>query len=275
MLNHYYMDVGLHWVAVVLYIGATVANSAGVIFQKPRAEKAGNALVMTGLVAHSVALAYRWITSGHGPYMVRYEVLSSDAWLALVLFLLFKARYPKIRSASLVIFPAIFLLIGCGLFLDPAAQKLPPSLQSIWLIFHVTFYKIALGTLLIALAFAILYLLKMKAASHRYAMLPSLHDIDTYAYRFTGFGFIFWAIAMLAGSIWAYQSWGRFWGWDAIESWSLITWALFGVYLHLRRFFGWHGEKAAWMFIVCFAVSIMTLFFTPLLATSIHAEYFR
>jgi cytochrome c-type biogenesis protein CcsB len=269
------IETGVQWGAVALYVAATIGNCVGVIFRKPAAEKLGYRLAAAGLVVHGAALLFRWVGTGHGPYIVRYEILSSHAWLTLLLFLVFKARYPRIRPASLVVFPAVFLLIACGLFLDPTSQQLPPSLRSIWLIFHVMFYKIALSTLIIALAFAVFYLLKQGAAPGRYAMLPPLEEIDTYAYRFTGFGFIFWAIAMLAGSIWAYQSWGRFWGWDAIETWSLITWLLFGLYLHLRRFFGWQGARAAWLFLCCFAVSILTLFFTPDLATSIHAEYFR
>ena len=103
--------------------------------------------------------------------------------------------------------------------------------------------------------------------------LPDLDTIDTYAYRFVGFGFIFWAIAVLTGSIWAYQSWGRFWGWDPVETWSLITWISFGIYLHLRRFYGWKGEKAAYFFIACFFISVISLFFTPYLESSIHSGY--
>jgi ABC-type transport system involved in cytochrome c biogenesis permease subunit len=80
---------------------------------------------------------------------------------------------------------------------------------------------------------------------------------------------------MLAGSIWAYQSWGRFWGWDPVETWSLITCLLFGVYLHLRRFFQFQGTRAAWFFIFCFMVSLLAIFVMSHLGTSIHSQYFK
>jgi ABC-type transport system involved in cytochrome c biogenesis permease subunit len=80
---------------------------------------------------------------------------------------------------------------------------------------------------------------------------------------------------MLAGSIWAYQSWGIFWNWDPVQTWSLVTWAVFGIYLHLRRFFAWSGERAAWLFVFCFALTLVSLFLTPLFESSIHAEYFK
>lgn len=269
------VDITLHWCAVLLYVGATILNTYGVIFEKNKLERTGFFLVLLGLTVHSAALLYRWSVADHGPYISKYEVLSSNAWVALVLFLIFRRSFPRIKPSSIVIYPAVFLLIAIGLFLSPDIKKVPPTLNSIWLVVHVIFYKISLGTLIIALAFSFFYVLKKKTILRWTLKLPELSVMDSFAYRFAGFGFIFWAIAMLAGSIWAFQSWGRFWGWDPIESWSLVTWIFFGIYLHLRRFFGWQGEKAAWFFFLCFLMSLLALFFTPLIDSSIHSEYFK
>lgn len=269
------IDVSLHWAAVVVYAAATVINSYGMIFKREGAERTGYYAAAAGLLVHGVAIIYRWSYSGHGPYMVRYEVFSSDAWVALFFFLLFARFFPKIRPASIFVFPATFLLIALGLFFNPEVRKLPPSLKSIWLVLHVTFYKIALGTILIALALSVFYVLKRRKNTGWLERLPDTETLDVYAYRFVGFGFVFWAIAMLTGSIWAYQSWGRFWGWDPIETWSLITWLSFGVYLHMRRLFGWRGKKSAYFFILCFLLALVSVFFVPLLESSIHEGYFR
>jgi ABC-type transport system involved in cytochrome c biogenesis permease subunit len=80
---------------------------------------------------------------------------------------------------------------------------------------------------------------------------------------------------MLTGSIWANNAWGRYWGWDPVETWSLITWLLFGAYLHARRFYGWKGRKAAWLLVICFGLALMSLFGTSLITRSIHSVYFR
>jgi len=269
------IDIGLHWLAVTFYVMATIANVSGLIFLRPNHESRSYQLIITGLVIHAVALVYRWVLSGHGPYLAKYEVLSSCAWVSLVLFLVYRRFYPWLRQGSIVVFPASFLMIAIGLFTNPALKKLPPTFTSIWLVFHIGFYKIALATLLIALAFSIFYILQQRASYSWLSKLPAPDLTDIIAYRFAGFGFIFWAIAMLAGSIWAYQSWGRFWGWDPIETWSLITWIFFGVYLHLRRFFAWYGERAACLLIVCFALSIVALFFAGSFTGSIHAAYFQ
>lgn len=269
------IDVSVHWIAVVVYVLATISNVWGVVFTKKKAVQWSYLLACLGLAIHGLVLLYRWVITGHGPYMARYEILSSNAWVLLVLFFVFAKVYPKIKPASIVVFPATFLLIALGLFFNPEMTRMPPSMRSIWLVLHVLFYKISVATILVALAFSLILILKTRTSHKWLERLPSLDVVDIYAYRFAGFSFVFWAIAMLAGSIWAYQLWGRFWGWDPVETWSLITWGAFGMYLHLRRFFGWKGERAAYFYLLCTFVSIVALYFTPLLETSIHSEYFR
>ncbi|OGW25042.1 MAG: cytochrome C biogenesis protein ResC [Nitrospirae bacterium GWC2_42_7] len=275
MNNPLFIDRAIHWLAVIIYVAASIVNTYGLIFRKERSEQTAYYIIVTGLFVHGIAIVYRWTIAGHGPYMVRYEVLSSNAWVALSTFLVFSRFFPKIRSASIFMFPAVFLLIALGLFFNPEVTKLPPSLKSIWLVLHVVFYKIAFGTILIAFALSVFYILRNRTKIKWSERFPDNETLDIYAYRFAGFGFTFWSIGMLAGSIWAYQSWGRFWGWDPVETWSLITWISFGIYLHLRRFFEWKDEKAALLFIFCFILSLISLFFIPILESSIHSEYFK
>lgn len=267
--------VGLTWCAVLCYVAATVANTWGIVFGKEKPERLSYFGVAAGLAIHTVAIVWWWRAVGHGPYMAQSEVLSSDAWIVMVLFLGFSRLYPRIRPASIIVFPTAFLLLALGLFYNPGIRTLPPTFRGIWLVIHIGLYKVALATLLIAFAFSVFYLRKFRGKGRWLERLPELPVIDVYAYRFAGFGMIFWTIGMLAGSIWAHQSWGRFWGWDPVETWSLITWLIFGVYLHLRRFFAWNGRRAAWLFIGCFMVSLVSLFITSHMSTSIHVEYFR
>jgi ABC-type transport system involved in cytochrome c biogenesis permease subunit len=190
------------------------------------------------------------------------------------LFLILRA-YPRIRATSLLVLPAAFLLLALAMFYNPGIRTLPATFRSVWLIIHIGLYKISLATLVIACACSIFYLLKKKKNSGWLQQLPAMEILDVYSYRFAGFGFIFWTIGMLAGSIWAYQAWGRFWGWDPTETWSLITCLMFGGYLHLRRFFNWHGAAAAWLLIGCFLTALLSLFGMATLSGSIHSEYFK
>jgi cytochrome c-type biogenesis protein CcsB len=167
-------------------------------------------------------------------------------------------------------------MMAFGLFMSPEIRRLPPSLRSIWLIIHVTFNKLAAGAIIIALGTSVLYLLKEKRQDRDfYKRLPSLDALDAYSYKFIGFGFIFWSITIAAGAIWANEAWGRYWGWDPIETWSLITWLLYGLYLHARYFLKWQGRKAALLMVVCFVFSVLTIFIIPFVVESLHSEYFR
>ncbi|GFO60524.1 cytochrome c biogenesis protein ResC [Geomonas silvestris] len=276
IINPIALYTGGTWCAVLFYIVATLCNVYGVLFRNGTVERRSFIPLWIGLLVHSSVMAYWWSVVGHGPYMAPSEVLTSDAWMAVCLYLVCLKPYPKVRPASVVVFPMTFLLLALAMFYNPGIRTLPATFSSIWLIIHIGLYKIALATLLIALAFSLFYLLRQRPSPAPWLMrLPEIGQLDVYAYRFAGFGFVFWTIGMLAGSIWAYQSWGRFWGWDPVETWSLVTWMLFGIYLHCRRFFRISGKAAAGFFILCFVVSLVSLFVTSHMNTSIHAEYFR
>jgi ABC-type transport system involved in cytochrome c biogenesis permease subunit len=262
------------WIVVGLYAVGSVTNVFGVIFQRPRVERASSWPVGVGMALHAAAILVWWRVVGHGPYMAPSEVMSSDAWVALAVFFVFRRVFPRIRPASVVVFPLAMLMLALGVFYNPGVRSLPPTFASVWLVFHIGFYKIALGTLLVALAFSV-FLLRKGSSAGWVARLPDALTLDLYAYRFAGFGFVFWGVAMLAGSVWAYNAWGRYWGWDPVETWALITWLLFGLYLHLRRFYRWRGRRAAWLLVLCFVVSLVSLFVTSHMASSIHAEYFK
>lgn len=267
--------VGLHWAAVILYAAGTLLAVYGSFFDKPRLERVGHGIIWPGIALHAVGLGLWWRITGHGPYVDRFEVLSSYAWVLVAGFAIFARFFPRIRTAAIVVYPATFLMVAVGIFAQPEVRQLPPTFRGIWLVLHIVFYDVAFCAVVVALAFSVFYMMKSRGRLARLKSLPELPVIDLYAYRFAGFGFVFWAIGMLAGSIWAYQSWNIFWNWDPVQTWSLVAWVLFGIYLHLRRFYGWQGEKAARLFIVCFAVVLFSLFLTPVIEDSIHAGYFK
>ena len=264
-----------NWAVVVVYILATVANVSGVLFRHERLELGSYRIAGCGLTMHSIVIAYWWTVVGHGPYMTPNEVLSFDAWVIMACFFMFLRVYPRIKPVSILAFPGTFLLLALSLFYNPAIRTLPATFRSIWLFIHIGFFKISFATLVIGCALAILYLLKKRKDSGWLQQLPPVETLDMYSYRFAGLGFIFWTTGMLSGSIWAYQSWGRFWGWDPTETWSLITCLMFGAYLHLRRFFQWKGTRPAWFFIACFIISLVSLFGMTTLSNSIHYDYFK
>jgi ABC-type transport system involved in cytochrome c biogenesis permease subunit len=174
-----------------------------------------------------------------------------------------------------VVLPVATLLIALGLYSNPAIRELPPTLRSTWLVFHISFAKLAAGAFLLSVASSALLLLDPGATAPWRARLPSAGALDGYAVRFVTFGFLFWTCAIAAGAIWAHQSWGRYWGWDPIETWSLVTWLAYGSFLHARLFFRLAPRTIAGWVIACFAVFVLTALLLPFLRPSIHSAYFQ
>ncbi len=69
--------------------------------------------------------------------------------------------------------------------------------------------------------------------------------LDNLSYRVLGLGFPLLTIGILSGAVWANEAWGSYWSWDPKETWALLTWLVFAIYLHTRLTKGWEGRKPA------------------------------
>jgi cytochrome c-type biogenesis protein CcsB len=148
------------------------------------------------------------------------------------------------------------------------ALPLVPSLQSNWLMMHVSMMMISYATLIVGSLLSILYLfftflnknnndssisivenvnsisfLNLKQINN--SKLSLLDIVDTWSYRIIGLGFPFLTIGIISGAVWANEAWGSYWSWDPKETWALITWLVFAIYLHSRLIKGWQGKQAA------------------------------
>ncbi len=275
-MTTFQIEITFHWAAVALYAIGTGAFAHAVIFRHPERLRWGMWATALGLIPHSAALILRWVITGHGPYMMKYEVLSSNAWIASAMLLLVVWRKKNLAPAAPLVLPVIILMMGFGLFSNPEARDLPPTLRSIWLVFHVIFCKLAVGAFILSSGSAAALLRRLAKRPHPLPeWLPAADVLDAYVVWFVGFGMIFWTTAIIAGAIWANQSWGRYWGWDPIETWALVMWLCYGILLHARRFMKLSPMATAWGTLLCFGVSILSIFILPSLISSLHDSYFQ
>lgn len=101
--------------------------------------------------------------------------------------------------------------------------------------------------------------------------LPSPARLDELAYKTILFAFPFLTLLILTGAIWAYYAWGRYWGWDPKETWSLVTWIVYSIYLHVRLTHGLEGRWPAAIAVVGFGVVIFTYLGVNILLSGLHA----
>ena len=135
----------------------------------------------------------------------------------------------------------------------------------------------AFGAYVLSTASAVLYLLKRKnlelgVVNPSYERFPSVDRLDELTFRYVVFGFIMDTIMIGAGAIWAKDLWGSYWSWDPVETWSLVSWLIYGLTIHLRVTFGWREQKLAWLVIAALSTVIITFFGINLVVnSSLHA----
>lgn len=216
------------------------------------------AFVVLALAMVTFYLVVRAIETGHGPFANQHEFAISFVWGILVAHLLFVARF-RLRVLALVVMPIAALLLVYGMNLDTSVRPLVPALHNdLMLTTHVIFAVLGYGAACVAFASAVLWLVhpKLRKIPH----MPKRDVLDEVGYRAAVFTFPLLTIMIALGSYWANVAWGRFWGWDPKETASLVTWLLYGAYLHARVAHGWNGKRAAWLLVIAFAAVLFTYF---------------
>jgi cytochrome c-type biogenesis protein CcsB len=265
-------EIMLMWASVTLYTIGAITFVFWAVFKLEKVVWAALWISLAGLVPHGIAIGIRWAQTGHAPYLGFYEVVSSYAFAAVVALGIIAWIRPQMRVAGIAIMPIAVLMIGGAMLAPKSPLELTPTLASYWLTIHVTFAKLSYSSFIAAFAIALVYLLRERRPEVL-AKLPAQSVLDDLAFRFVAVGFIFLSVMIVAGAIWANEAWGRYWAWDPIETWSLISWIVYAAYLHTRLTLGWKGSKAAWFAVIALPVMVFTLIGVPIAYNSIHGAY--
>jgi cytochrome c-type biogenesis protein CcsB len=266
------MQTIMFWGAATFYAVATALFFIGMAFDKEWGTRWGGKAAFAGLIPHAAAIGLRWAEVGHGPYSSRYEVISGNAFTLVAIYLIATLAYRQIRMIGVFVLPAAFLLMGWSVSTFGVKGEVPIIFKSYWLFLHIGFAKAFGASLIIATGCAVAYLIKFHSPA-RLVNLPEIERLDLYAYQFMLISFLFLGVMIIAGSLWAHQSWGRYWGWDPIETSSLATWLSFGIILHFRVLHRWSGGRMAWLTLVAFLFGMTTLYVVTLFVPTIHNAY--
>ncbi len=103
------------------------------------------------------------------------------------------------------------------------------------------------------------------------AFLPSADRLDGLMYKLAGVTFAGLALLLITGAVWANESWGRYWGWDAKEVGALVAWLTYAGFLHSRIAYGWRGRRSAFFAVVAFLFVIFTYLGVSYLLPGLHS----
>lgn len=226
--------------------------SPGRVATAARANAIGTALLVLGLVLTVVATIARGLAAGRTPWSNMYEftvvgvVATVGAYLALVM----RPRTRPLLAAGAWVAATAALFLGLALtVLYTPAAGLIPVLDSAWLVIHVAAAIVAGGLFTVGAVMSVLHLtqLRRERRSHAAAHSWPAETLEQAAQTAYTIAFPIWTFAVIAGAIWAENSWGRYWGWDPKETWAFITWVCYAAYLHAQATGGWRGKKASWL----------------------------
>jgi cytochrome c-type biogenesis protein CcsB len=235
-----------------------------------------------GTLAHVVAVVTRGLAVHRAPWGNMYEFITALTCVAAIFFCYVLVRY---RAWALGVFVMGTVVVALGLaraLINTPAGPLVPALQSYWLSIHVTALTLATGIFFVAAVLGIMYLVaeryrkrvaagKAEPGNGLIARIPSAAQLDKLTYRTAVFGFSVWTFGVIAGAIWADQAWGRYWGWDPVETWAFITWVIYAAYLHARATAGWRGARAHYIQLLGFASLVVNMLVVQVFITGMHS----
>nr|YP_009400574.1 cytochrome c biogenesis protein [Vanilla aphylla]BAX88187.1 cytochrome c biogenesis protein [Vanilla aphylla] len=210
-------------------------------------------------------LIIRWISSGHFPLSNLYESLIFLSWSLSIIHMIPYFLNQK-NDFSTITTPSVILTQGfsTSVLSNEMHQSaiLVPALQSQWLMMHVSMMLLSYTALLCGslLSIALLVITFRKNIIFLFKEMKSFYEkeglfrnfykyqliqrLDYWSYRVISLGFTCLTIGILSGAVWANETWGSYWNWDPKETWAFITWAIFAIYLHIRKNSKCQGQSA-------------------------------
>lgn len=266
------LETVFFWIAVAFYGITSALFIFAFVFKNERIIQRVHLLVLASFLSHTAAILARWHAVGNLPVAGDYENALGLVWFIVLFFLYVSFRYPSLKAIGVAVLPFSLLLLGYASTRVPLLAPMAASVRSFWLYIHVLFAWLAFGSYTISFGLGVIYLLKERnSAKSFYGRFPDLTRLDELMFRYLVFGFVTDAVMIGSGAIWAKSLWGNYWSWDPVETWSLVTWLIYGVAIHLRVTMGWRGRRLAWMLIFAIIGMIISFFgINIMVKTSLH-----
>jgi len=223
-------------------------------------------------IAFAAAIAVRWLRESQGPFLSLYDILLSNIFSlsAISLFMIWRGRH--LHMTVLLSGPLLILLCVWLLKVPAVAAPLPATFDNYWLWLHVLSGKIFLGVCLVSASSAgLLLLARLAPRSGLAGLLAAQPKIRDSVWSNLFLAFIFHSFMLLAGSVWAHSAWGRYWSWDPLETWTLVTWIALGGILHARvTFKNMPDLLGYWLIVGVFALAFLSFFGVPFVSIAAH-----
>ncbi len=230
-------------------------------------------LLLMGFLAHTLGLATRWYISGHAPWSNGFESMIYIAWVTMLAGFIFVKKAPFALSATAIL-SSLTLFVAHLSWMNPEITNLVPVLKSYWLTLHVSIITASYGFFGLGaiLGFLNLVLYVLKTEKNKISLQEQIVSMSRVVEMALILGLYFLTVGTLLGAVWANESWGRYWGWDPKETWSLITIFIYAFITHMRQIPGFKSKFALNLFaLIGFSSVLMTYFGVNYYLSGLHS----
>ena len=261
------------WSAVALYGISTLFYLFSFTNKKEHLIRRGLFFAGLGFFAHTICIAFYWSQPSHLAFST-FQIINDASWAGVFVFLLSVLFARFMSSAGILVMPVtVFLQVWAAISKREIGMT-PPEYITPWFWVHVIGSALAYGSVLVAGAIGLIYLIKTRHAGDAfYDKLPDMEKLDSSNYIFIGFGFVMLTLMIISGSLWTKQVQGSYWNWDPLEVQSLISWIMYAIWLHLRITFGWRGKKLAWYSLLALPLMVIAIWGIPLVPDMFHRGF--
>lgn len=249
------------WMAVSLYAAGFTSGLLGWALPRPGLVLAVRPQAAAASVFLAAGLSYRAWMQASPPMITYFESVCFASMIAGALYGALARRLPD--AAGPVACFIVFLLLGSAALAPAPYSHWVPGLQSWWLVIHVFFAMSTFAALTLGVGAAASLLQEWRPVKDPARLDRVLVQCLSYAF--------FAQTAMVAsGAIWAKKAWGRYWGLDPIECFSILAWLAYGAALHLNKTFGWRGRRLAWLVVASLVLCVYGIWGVPFFFKSMH-----
>ncbi|UJS16824.1 MAG: c-type cytochrome biogenesis protein CcsB [Candidatus Jettenia sp.] len=224
-------------ITLIVYVVASIAYIAREIWQSAGTRWVSLGLFILAFCLNLAMVLKRSIEAGHPPFSNLYESLIFYACCTAFVYIIFEFIYNfRIVGALASVLSMLILLYAT--LQDDTIRPIMPALKSNWMLVHVVTYMLGYAAFGISFVTSIIFLVvkpfakKTQGSSREEEKEILPRNFDKLSYKIVAFGFPFLTLGMVTGAVWAKKAWGDYWSWDPKETWSLITWLAYLVYLH-------------------------------------------
>ena len=281
------LDGSLYFTVSFFMVALSLAGYFIYLFKAgKKIAKASFVILVLAFAAETFAFAARWSYSfkigiSVPPLTDLYDSLVFLSYVILLGFILLRLFYDLDALGFIATLLAASALYFASFFPDTASSVMEqpsPVLRSYWLLYHIITLFMAYGAFACASGLGILFLFKYKEENNRsekggsfLRLVPPTDILDEIIYKTVIFGFVFLSAGILIGCVWADSAWGGYWSWDPKETWSLITWLVYALFMHARITKGWTSKKMAWVAVAGFIIVIVCYLGVDLLMPGLHS----